>query len=81
MQFDDFSLQVIVLWDIDVSSVKDDTIFKVPVLQTFDESAWSVVQDGFKCFADFRVIRLGILNALPYRGGFQSDGGRLGDVD
>ena len=64
-----------------MSSVKDDTVFKVPVLQAFDKSAWSVAQDGFECLADFSVVRLGVLNTLLYGGGIRSDGGWLGGAD
>ena len=63
-----------------MSLMKDDTIFKVPVLQTFDESVWSIAQDGFNCFADFKVVRLGVFNALPYQEGFRSDRGTVGWV-
>jgi hypothetical protein len=34
--FDNISSEVIIFWDIDVSVMKDESIFEVPVFQAFD---------------------------------------------
>jgi hypothetical protein len=45
--FDNISLEVIIFWDIDMSTVKDESVFKVPVFQAFDNQLWTIFEYGF----------------------------------
>jgi hypothetical protein len=42
--FDNISSEVIVLWDVDMSAVKDKSIFEVPVFQAFDNQSWAILE-------------------------------------
>ena len=44
MKFDNFLLQVVIFWDVDMSTMEDNAIFKVPVFESFGKSAWAIVR-------------------------------------
>ena len=47
VQFEEISVKGVVFGDVNVTSVEDDSIFQVPVLESFGEGARATVQDGF----------------------------------
>jgi hypothetical protein len=56
--FDNVPSEVIVLWNIDVSVMKDESVFEVPVFQAFDNQSWAVLEYKFQCLAYFCIIDL-----------------------
>jgi hypothetical protein len=47
IHFKEVSTECVIFWNIDVSAIEDDSIFKVPVFQSLGEGAGATVQDRF----------------------------------
>ena len=45
--FDNISSKVIILWNVDMSMVKDKSIFEVSIFQAFDNQLWAILEYGF----------------------------------
>ena len=44
--FDNVSSKVVIFWNIDMSAVKDKSVFEVPIFQAFDNRSWAILEYG-----------------------------------
>jgi hypothetical protein len=45
--FDNILSKVVIFWNVDMSTVEDKSILKVPIFQAFDNRSWAILEYGF----------------------------------